>query len=160
MPTPEALARQAIDQKLTAAGWIVQDFKALNLGAGPGVAVREFQTASGPANYVLFVDRKAVGVVEAKAEGTTLRGVFEQSARYMANFPEQIPHVELPLPFSYESTGTETLFVDARDPDYRSRRVFSFHRPETLKEWLAQPNTLRGRLREMPTKYPLNTEGL
>jgi type I restriction enzyme R subunit len=39
MPTPEALARETIDQKLTAAGWIVQDFKALNLGAGAGVAV-------------------------------------------------------------------------------------------------------------------------
>jgi len=160
MPTPEALARQIIDQKLTAAGWIVQDFKALNLGAGPGVAVREFQTASGPADYVLFVDRKAVGVVEAKAEGTTLRGVFEQSARYMANFPEQIPHVELPLLFSYESTGTETLFVDLRDPDYRSRRAFSFHRPETMREWITQPDTLRERLREMPTNYPLNIEGL
>jgi type I site-specific restriction endonuclease len=126
------ISREIIDQKLTTAGWIVQDFKALNLGAGLGVAVHEFQTASGPADYVLFVDRKAVGEVEAKPEGTTLRGVFEQSARYMANFPEQIPHVELPLPFSYESTGTETLFVDLRDPDYRSRRVFSFHRPETL----------------------------
>ncbi len=176
MPTPEALARQTIDQKLTAAGWIVQDFKALNLGAGPGVAVREFQTSpstagkSGPplrADYVLFVDRVAVGVVEAKPEGTTLRGVFEQSARYMANFPEQIPHVELPLPFSYESTGTETLFVDLRDPDYRSRRVFSFHRPETLKEWISEGTgtiyrapTLRGRLREMPEKYPLDTKGL
>lgn len=160
MPTPEALARETIDKKLEAAGWIVQDFKLLNLGAGSGVAVREFQTASGPADYVLFVDRKAVGVVEAKPEGTTLRGVFEQSARYMADFPEEIPHVELPLPFSYESTGTETLFVDLRDPDYRSRRVFSFHRPETLKEWLAQPNTLRGRLREMPVQHPLNKEGL
>ena len=176
MPTPEALAREIIDQKLTAAGWIVQDFKALNLGAGAGVAVREFQTSpstmgkSGPplrADYVLFVDRVAVGVVEAKPEGTTLRGVFEQSARYMTNFPEQIPHVELPLPFSYESTGTETLFVDLRDPDYRSRRVFSFHRPETLKEWISEGTgtiyrapTLRGRLREMPEKYPLDTKGL
>jgi type I restriction enzyme R subunit len=181
MPTPESLARQIIDRKLTAAGWIVQDFKALNLGAGAGVAVREFQTASGPADYVLFVDRVAVGVVEAKPEGTTLRGVFEQSARYMANFPEQIPHVELPLPFSYESTGTETLFVDLRDPDYRSRRVFSFHRPETLGEWLnprfdtvraastsvrdgklseTSAQTLRGHLREMPEKYPLDTKGL
>nr|MBC8552413.1 DEAD/DEAH box helicase family protein [Candidatus Brocadiales bacterium] len=160
MPTPEELAREIIDQKLTAAGWIVQDYKSINLGAGLGVAVREFQTSSGPADYVLFVDRKAVGVVEAKPEGTTLRGVFEQSARYMADFPEEIPHVDLPLPFSYESTGTETLFVDVRDPDYRSRRVFSFHRPETLKEWLAQPDTLRGRMREMPEKHSLNTEGL
>ena len=91
MPTPELLARQLIDQKLTAAGWIVHDFKVLNLGAGPGVAVRGFPTARGEADYVLFVDRKTVGGMEAKAEGTTLRGVFEQSARYMANFPEQIP---------------------------------------------------------------------
>jgi type I restriction enzyme R subunit len=170
MPTPESLARQTIDQKLTAAGWIVQDFRALNLGAGLGVAVREFPTARGEADYVLFVDRKAVGAVEAKPEGTTLRGVFEQTAKYLTSFPENIPHVELPLPFSYESTGTETLFVDLRDPDYRSRRVFSFHRPETLREWLAPSGqgagrgdlapTLRGRLLEMPEKYPLDTKGL
>ena len=137
MPTPEALARKNIDRLLTAAGWIVQDYKALNFGAGMGVAVREFQTASGPADYVLFVERKAVGVVEAKKEGTTLSGVSEQSARYRASFPDEIPHVELPLPFAYESTGIETRFADVRDPDYRSRRVFAFHRPETLREWLS-----------------------
>jgi type I restriction enzyme R subunit len=160
MPTPEELARAIIDQKLTTAGWVVQDFKRLNLGAGLGVAVREFQTASGPADYVLFVDRQAVGVVEAKPEGTTLRGVAEQSARYLADFPADIPHVELPLPFGYESTGTETFFADLRDPDYRSRQVFHFHRPETLGAWAAEPDTLRGRLREMPEQYPLITDGL
>ena len=160
MPTPEEQAREIIDQKLIAASWVVQDFKQLNLGAGPGVAVREFMTTSGPADYVLFVDRKAVGIVEAKKAGTTLSGVFEQSAKYMTSFPADIPHVELPLPFSYESTGFETLFVDLRDPDYRSRRVFHFHQPETLREWLTQPDTLRGRLREMPERYPLITEGL
>ena len=171
MPTPEERAREIIDQMLTAAGWAVQDLVQLNLGAGLGVAVREFQTASGPADYVLFVERKAVGVVEAKPEGTTLRGVFEQSAKYMTSFPADIPHVELPLPFSYESTGLETLFVDLRDPDYRSRRVFHFHQPETLQEWLTPPQpspppgggsapTLRGRLREMPEAYPLITDGL
>jgi len=148
MPTPEEQARKIIDQKLTAAGWVVQDFKRLNLGAGPGVAVREFQTASGPADYVLFVDRKAVGVVEAKKAGTTLSGVFEQSAKYLTSFPDYIPHVELPLPFSYESTGIETRFVDLRDPDYRSRRVFHFHNPETLGAWVTRPETLRGRLRQ------------
>ena len=87
MPTPEERARETIDQKLTTAGWIVQDFMQINLGAGPGVAVREFQTASGPADYVLFVDRKALGIVEAKKAGTTLSGVFEQSARYLTSFP-------------------------------------------------------------------------
>ena len=160
MPTPEALARKNIDRLLTAAGWIVQDYKSINLGAGMGVAVREFQTASGPADYVLFVDRKAVGVVEAKKEGTTLSGVSEQSARYRASFPDEIPHVELPLPFAYESTGVETHFTDIRDPDYRSRRVFSFHCPETLKEWASQPLTLRGRLREIPSVHPLIEKGL
>ncbi|MBU1660536.1 MAG: DEAD/DEAH box helicase family protein [Chloroflexi bacterium] len=160
MPTPEEYAREIIDQKLTAAGWVVQDYRHLNLGAGTGVAVREFQTASGPADYVLFVDRKAVGVVEAKKAGTTLSGVFEQSARYLTSFPTDIPHVELPLPFSYESTGIETRFADLRDPDFRSRRVFHFHRPETLREWVSQPDTLRGRLREMPEKYPLIEQGL
>ncbi|MBC8333073.1 MAG: DEAD/DEAH box helicase family protein [Anaerolineae bacterium] len=168
MPTPEVLARKNIDRLLAAAGWVVQDFKQLNLGAGIGVAVREFQTQSGPADYVLFVDRKAVGIVEAKKAGTTLSGVFEQSARYMTSFPEDIPHVELPLPFSYESTGVETRFVDLRDPNYRSRRVFHFHRPETLREWLIPSvgaslrlaPTLRGRLRDMPEKHPLITKGL
>jgi len=157
MPTPEQLAREKIDALLSAAGWIVQDFKYINLGAGAGVAVREFQTASGPADYVLFVNRQAVGVVEAKPEGTTLRGVAEQTARYQAGFPADIPHVELPLPFGYESTGAETFFVDLRDPDYRSRRVLAFHKPETLSEWLSQSETLRARLQELP---PLITTGL
>ena len=157
MPTPEQLARQKIDQLLQAAGWVIQDMQELNLGAGQGVAVREFQTETGPADYVMFVGRQAVGIVEAKAEGTTLRGVHEQAARYTTSFPEDIPHVELPLPFCYESTGTETMFADMRDPAYRSRRVFAFHRPETLGEWINQGDTLRIRLQGMPE---LITEGL
>ena len=157
MPTPEQLARQKIDQLLQSAGWVLQDMRQLNLGAGLGVAVREFQTASGPADYVLFVNRQAVGIVEAKPEGTTLRGVHEQASRYTTSFPDDIPHVELPLPFCYESTGTETMFADLRDPNYRSRRVFAFHKPETLQGWINQPDTLRARLQYMP---PLITEGL
>ena len=66
MPTPEEQAREIIDEKLAAAGWVVQDFKQLNLGARTGVAVREFMTSSGPADYVLFVDRKAVGIVRPR----------------------------------------------------------------------------------------------
>jgi type I restriction enzyme R subunit len=145
LPTPEQVARRKIDELLTAAGWVVQDYKHINLCASQGVAVREFPTESGPADYVLFVDRQALGVVEAKPEGTTLRGVAEQTSRYQTDFPEDIPSVELPLPFGYESTGTETFFVDLRDPDYRSRRVFAFHKPETLGEWAAQEDMLRDR---------------
>jgi len=155
--TPEERARQKIDELLEAAGWKVQDRKDLNLGAALGIAVREFPLKSGYADYLLFVDRKAIGVVEAKPEGTTLSGVAEQTAAYIISAPASIPHIEEPLPFAYESTGSETFFRDIRDPDPRSRRVFAFYKPETLKEWLAQENTLRAKLRNMPL---LITEGL
>ncbi len=155
--TPEEKARQRIDELLEAAGWKVQDRKDLNLGAALGVAIREFPLTSGYADYLLFVDRKAAGVIEAKPEGTTLSGVAEQTASYITGAPANIPKVEGPLPFVYESTGAETFFRDIRDPDPRSRRVFAFHKPETLKEWLSQGNTLRARLKNLP---PLITEGL
>ena len=154
---PEEEARQKIDQMLEASGWTVQDLQQLNLGASPGVAVREFPLKSGTADYLLFSDRKAVGVVEAKPVGTTLSGVADQTGIYMAGVPDNLPHVQEPLPFGYESTGTETFFRDLRDPAPRSRRVFSFHRPETLNEWLTQQHTLRARLKTMP---PLKTDGL
>src|SRR3990170_1158646 len=155
--TPEEKARQKIDQLLEAAGWIVQNLKELNLGASLGVAVREFTLESGEADYLLFVDRKAVGAIEAKPEGTTLSGVAEQSAKYLEGVPKNLPQVQQPLPFAYESTGIETLFRDLRDLDFRSRRVFAFHKPETLLEWSSQKDTLRNRLKTMQT---LITEGL
>jgi type I restriction enzyme, R subunit len=155
MPTPEELARQNIDKQLIASGWTIQDMSGLNRYASLGVAVREFPLATGEADYLLFIDGKAVGVVEAKPEGTTLSGVAEQAGSYVIGLPQNIPHVTLPLPFQYESTGIETLFRDNRDPSPRSRRVFAFHRPETLNEWLtvgadAAP-TLRGRLQNLPS---------
>jgi len=155
--TPEELARQQIDRQLEQTGWLIQDVNAINLGAGLGVAVREFPTDAGPADYVLFINRQAIGVIEAKAAGTTLGGVHEQSIKYGKNFPENIPHIQLPLPITYESTGVETYYSDLRDPEYRSRRVFSFHRPETLLEYLQDDVTLRSRLRKLPA---LNTSGL
>jgi len=154
---PEKKARQKIDQLLDAAGWKVQNFKGLNLGASLGVAVRNFPLKSGFADYLLFVDRKAVGVIEAKPEGTTLGGVSEQSEKYLRGLPHNVPHVGDPLPFAYESTSVETFFRDLRDPNSRSRRVFAFHKPEMLYEWLSQGSTLRARLRNLP---PLITEGL
>jgi type I restriction enzyme R subunit len=155
---PEEEARKKIDVLLEKAGWLVQDYKDLNLGAGVGVAVREFPLkGAGFADYLLFVERHAIGVVEAKPEGTTLSGVSEQTEKYLRSLPEHIPHVGDVLPFAYESTGVETFFRDLRDPEHRSRRVFAFHMPETLHEWIHQETTLRGRLRVMP---PLITEGL
>jgi type I restriction enzyme R subunit len=148
--TPEDKARVQIDAQLEAAGWDVQDLDKLNLGARLGVAVREFPLERGPVDYLLFADRKAIGVVEAKPEGNTLLGVSDQTTKYIGSIPANLPRVQMPLPFAYESTGVETLFRDIRDPDTRSRRVFAFHKPETLLDWSAQPDTLRARLRRMP----------
>jgi type I restriction enzyme R subunit len=162
--TPEEKARQEIDRQLTDAGWAVQDYKALNLSAGRGIALREVPLKTGPCDYLLLVDRRPVGVIEAKKAGTTLSGVADQSADYAKNLPDflarLLPAGVATLPFLYESTGVETQFRDARDPEPRSRRVFGFHRPETLAGWIAQPDTLRARLRALPADHPLAGAGM
>jgi type I restriction enzyme R subunit len=136
---------------------VVQTRAQMNLGVGAGIAVREFATASGPVDYALFVDRKLCGVVEAKAEGTTLSGFSEQATRYMADVPGHLIRSEGQVRFEYVASNSETLFRDHADPSPRSRSVFAFHRPETLQRWLAEPATLRRRLQTMPH---LLTEGL
>ncbi|WFN36987.1 DEAD/DEAH box helicase family protein [Methanomicrobium antiquum] len=157
MITPEAKARENIDEMLNAAGWVIQDRDELNLSAGTGVAVREFPLKEGFADYLLFAGKKAVGVIEAKKEGTTLSGVSDQSQKYLTGRLDNIPNELGFLPFGYESTGKETYFRDLRDPEPRSRRVFWFHKPETLLEWMKQEKTLRARMREYP---PLVKTGL
>ncbi len=147
---PEEKARKEIDALLEAAGWRVQDYRDVNLGAGLGIAVRFFPLATGEADYLLFVERKAVGVLEAKPVGTTLSGVSEQTKKYLEGIPPEVPHDQDPLPFAYESTGKETYFRDTRDPEPRSRRLFAFHRPETIQGWLSEESTLRDRLRDIP----------
>lgn len=154
---PEEKAREKIDRQLEAAGWIIQDLKEINLGAGLGIAVREFPLKTGDADYLLFVDRKAAGVVEAKKVGVTLSGVAEQTSKYQAGVPDKLPHVDEPLPFAYETTGVETFFRDSRDPDTRSRRLFAFHTPKELQDLLKDDTTLRARLRQLP---PLVTDPL
>ena len=123
--TPEEKARQQIDAILVASGWLIQDYKQFNPSAGRGIALREAPLKSGRCDYLLLVDRKAVGVAEAKKEGTLLSGVAEQSGHYAENLPELIQSIASgSLPFLYESTGVETFFRDERDPAPRSRRVF------------------------------------
>ena len=157
MTTPEALARETIDARLTAAGWVIQDRDQMNLGAGPGVAIREFSLKTGFADYLLFVDRKAIGVVEAKAVGTTLSGISHQSQKYGDGLPDNLKPWARPLPFLYESTGVETHFTSLLDPLPRSRHVFNFHQPRTLLEWVQEEQPLRARLGQMP---PLETGAL
>jgi type I restriction enzyme R subunit len=167
---PEQRARRQIDAMLLAAGWDVQDRAAMNLAAAPGVAIREFQTRAGPADYLLFLGNLLVGVVEAKKVGVTLSTVEAQTRDYAAKAPKPLQVPLRPLPFLYESTGVETWFTNGLDPEPRARRVFSFHRPETLRAWLdaeldrrqgkpgapAAP-TLKGRMRLAPA---LNTAGM
>jgi type I restriction enzyme R subunit len=148
--TPEQKARERIDELLEAAGWIVQDMADFNRNAGEGVAVREFPLPGGSSDYLLFVDGKAAGVIEAKKAGVTLSGVAEQAAKYMLALPDHLARWADRLVFDYESTGEETLFRNTLDPKPRSRKVFAFHRPSTLREWLTEGPSLRKRLRTMP----------
>jgi type I restriction enzyme, R subunit len=157
--TPEQQARDNIDRQLAQAGWSVQDRDKINWKAGPGVAVRHYLTQDGKeADYVLFLGPgKPVGIIEAKKEeeGHHLTVVEEQSAGYAASKLKYLNNA--PLPFVYESTGVLTRFTDSRDPKPRSRPVFTFHRPETLAEWLKQDKSLRAGLLDLST---LPTAGL
>lgn len=174
--TPEQEARKEIDRHLLEAGWVVQNRDEINLSAGRGVAIREFRMAEGygQADYLLYVDKQAVGALEAKPVGRTLSGVKPQIDTYSAGLPANLRAPIRPLPFLYISTGVETKFVNLLDPEPRSRSVFSFHRPETIAEWLQTqtlpdwvrrwggeppdlpasratiPSSLRARLRAMP----------
>lgn len=149
--TPEENARQEIDNLLLQAGWIIQDRDSFDRTAGLGVAVREFLMADGTeADYLLFVDGKACGVIEAKKAGKTLSGVENQSHGYACHLPDYVKNWQQPLPFVYESTDNETFFCDGRDKNCRSRRIFAFHSPQSLLAMLKDSETLRNRLKQMP----------
>ena len=153
--TPEQEARDNIDKMLEWAGWQVQSKKKINFNVGLGIAIGEYQTDVGPADYVLFIDKKPVGVIEAKPEdwGQKITTVEEQSAGYAAAKLKWVNNKE-PLPFVYESTGVFTRFTDTRDPRPRSREVFSFFRPKTMQDWHTQTATLRARLQGIPHLDP------
>jgi type I restriction enzyme R subunit len=151
MPKEEE-ARVGIDRLLTAAGWVLQDYRHFNPGVALGIALREVPLKSGRCDYLLLVNRAAVGVIEAKREGTLLSGVADQSALYADNLPPVLQS-KANMRFLYESTGAETYFRDTHDPEPRSRQVFAFHKPQTLAEWVLNSDTLRSRLRKLP---PLN----
>ena len=175
--TPEQKARVRIDAMLDQAGWDVQNVRSANIHAKQGVAIREFplNTGYGFADYLLYVDGKAAGIIEAKKEGTSLAGVEIQSDKYKQGLPSSLPSWLTPLPFCYQSTGIETCFTNDSEPNPRSRSVFHFHCPETFSHWLKEkpsvefqrvadgivpyghPPTLRAMLKLMP---PLVEQGL
>lgn len=132
---------------LEAAGWRIQNYAERNTDAALGIAVREYRLrADQRADYLLFIGGVAIGVIEAKPEGTTLSGALQQAERYRASLPDDLPN-RTRFFFSYASTGIETYFRDIRDPDSRSRQVFTFHTPQALSDAFHQPRTLRERLK-------------
>ncbi|MGH9343471.1 MAG: DEAD/DEAH box helicase family protein, partial [Terriglobia bacterium] len=162
--TPEDRARKTIDDLLGKAGWLVQDRDNANVSAARGTAIRSFPLKAGHgfADYLLYVDGQAAGVIEAKKEGEPLTGFEIQTAKYSEGLPDGLAAFRRPLPFCYQSTGIDTRFTNLLDPDARGRQVFAFHRPETFAKWLQDEAKspgliLRARLRFMP---PLIEEGL
>jgi len=155
--TPEEQARKQIDARLEQSGWVIQDLRKVNPMASLGVAVREYPTSTGPVDYALFVEGKPIGVIEAKKDdlGENITTVEQQSGRY-ANSTFKYVKTNYRIRFAYEATGELTRFTDYADEKYRSRRVFSFHRPETLQALLAQPDTVRNNLKHFP---PFDTTG-
>jgi type I restriction enzyme R subunit len=147
---PEEQARVTIDRMLTDSGWAVQDHRDMNISAAFGVAVREFPLKTGFADYMLYADARAIGVVEAKPLGHTLTGVEPQSDKYTLGLPDGLPHYKIPLPFTYESTGDVTQFTNHLEPDARSREVFTFHRPQELIRLVKLDAQVRAQLRQMP----------
>ena len=152
---PEEKARLIIDEKLVQSGYIVQDFSELDLSAGLGVVVREYATSSGPADYLIFIDKKPVGIIEAKAhdKGALLLSTAEQTKRYAESKLKYIKG-SVDIRFAYEATDVLTYFCDYHDEEYSSREVFSFHQPEQLKAWIDDDDTLRNRMKHFPEFDP------
>src|SRR5438477_302382 len=161
MPSPEELAREKIDKLLAECGWIIQNRSTINLSASRGIAIREALLKDrDEVDYLLFVDGKAIGTVEAKPEGFTLTGVEEQSGKYGKGLLDIYPKWREPLPFAYESTGVETQFTNQFDPSPKSRNVFAFHKPETLLEYLEPDHQLNPRLANLLTTDQMPTWNL
>ena len=152
---PEEKSRLTIDKKLIESGWVIQDVKSLNLSASLGVAVREFPTSTGPVDYALFIEGVPVGVIEAKKtdEGENITAVEGQSSRYANSTFKWIKSIYR-IRFAYEATDKLTRFTDYNDIKYRSRTVFSFHRPETLNALLKQADTIRNNMKHFPEFDP------
>ena len=147
---PEQLARDKIDADLIRCGWLIQDKSKINLNAAPGIAIREYQTNIGPADYVLFINKKPIAIIEAKREeeGHRLSVHEDQTEGYATAKLKYVENQQ--ILFGYESTGELTHFTDFRDPKPRARNVFSFHRPETFLEWSKENKSLRTRLQDIP----------
>ena len=159
--SPEERAREIIDEHLSQAGWVVQDPKDIDLVNNYGVAVRErnLSKEAGRVDYLLYINRKIVGVIEAKPSGHTLSEVSWQSRRYSKGLTDSQKLIAVlqrdELPFIYEATGTEIHFTNLYDPEPRARSIFNFQKPETLARIIRSSEnqehpTWRGKVQTLP----------
>lgn len=150
--SPEEKARIEIDKQLNAAGYVVQDMNELNLYAAKGVVVREYPTDTGEVDYLIFVNQQPIGIIEAKAitKGEKLITEVEDQTRRYVNSKFLYFNKSVDIRFVYESTGEITRFTDYNDIKFRSREIFTFHKPEELERLLKETDTLRNRLKCFP----------
>jgi len=160
---PEERARVLIDQQLERAGWKVFNRNEVDLVNHRGVAVREviMKTDHGRVDYLLYLDRRAIGVIEAKPEGMPLSGVEWQSAMYAVGLPSEYQSNAVlrdgRLPFVFEASGSETHFTNGFDPEPRARSIFNFPQPETLARTIREADatpraaTWKGKVRLLPS---------
>jgi type I restriction enzyme R subunit len=155
---PEQLSRDQIDQQSFTNGWLIQYFKQKNIAVALGVVIREYPTDTGPADWILIVNKKPVGVIEAKREeeGVHFTMHENQLCEYAAPKLKYIINNNS-LPLVFESTSELTRFTDYGDPKPHSRPVSTFHRPETFEKWLRENAALRAKLFEI---FVLQTKGL
>ena len=157
--------RREIDRQLVAAGWVVQDYGDLNTAAGIGVAVREFRLSTGFADYLLYVDGKIVGVIEAKREGTALIGVEQQTARakYSVGLRRRISSPPGDVTNRCRSVRIHWCGNPVHQPprpETALTRCVHLAKPETVRSWMQQADerpdapTFRARLQHLPTLDP------
>jgi len=138
MSEPTSQIHQKIESMLHRSGWCVQMFSAVDQGSVTTLAIRDFPLAHayGLIDYLLFIEGKAVGLIEVKNDGSPLFGIPVQSEKYRRGLPFSLRLYTRPLPFLYQTNGNESFFTNGFDPEPTPRRLHGFHRPETLQSWL------------------------
>jgi len=141
-----------IEPLLEAAGWSIQDSSQADFQSAKGLALRGFPLARGcgEVDYLLFLNGKAAGLIALKDPGSTVSGLEAGAEKYRRGLPFTLPLYTRPLPFLYESSGEETQFTNGFDPDPQPRKLFAFHKPETLMEWMEE-GLVGGHSRDMAT---------
>ena len=130
---PEEKARIEIDNKLHFAGWKVVDRTHFS-PAMSAVAVTEgILKGNLEADYLLFIEGKAIGVIEAKKEGVPLTdAVAKQAEKYAYKLLKWYQHWQNPLPIIYLSNGKELLFKDMRNGESEYKSLQQMHSPKEL----------------------------